>query len=1024
MVEERRPNPEQQAAIDFRQGPLRIIAGAGSGKSTTLVDSAVSLVRAGVQPNQILALTFTDAAAEELRQKMQVAIRELDANAEIDVDTYNAFGGRIVIEHAHLLNLPPQPRVLTPGEGTILLWRSIEQVTFRSLDLTWMRSGVYGSSSVISTVLNISSRLADEDREIDEYHDWALEQDEESMLDALDRVAMLEQYERSKAAAGAIDFADQIRLACEVLAEPEVRATYGQRYRYIMVDEYQDTNYAQRVMVRYLGSAVDQNVRVVGDPYQAIYGFRGAAPDNLDRFADTDFPTTTTITLGTNYRSTQPILDLANALWDDAPDANGTVLVTPDGKVVGTRPVIVEAATITDEIAWLANDLQFRNESGTAWSKMVILVRKNAQKKRYARMLAERGIPIEAVGGASLFESDVTRLMISMLRVLVDATDDPSLAHLLGSDRWGVDDAALFEVGRLRDARTESLFVAAERFAEDIGNPLAEQVRDCVSVIRGIAQRSRTQTLHATVDDIQRALFSTLDDVERDTINRFLRLVEDFEAGDVADPTVAELVVYLDLKQDSGDDTAGLSKADLGDADTVKIMTVHGAKGLEWPVVYIAAASQADFGINAYREPIFPDALARSWSPRPDRDEFPTKAAYDRADSTWKKDFLARDTRRIAYVAATRAQDDLVLTWSADDLKRTRPTELHEMFAAVAQLADHVVAPEAVAPVGRIALESFVRGNLRLVNSIAGDLATGEVPARGVRLALEAAWEEAGGNPGDVATAMDLAGVRIGMLERDLAGIAQTEAALAEVSDAVEDGGRLRLSFSSLDAFQTCPHRYYLDKVVGLPRYPVNSAGDYGTAVHAAIQKHGEAASRGEGLDLDAIWPVAPKASGAGSDGVHRIDPKDGFEQSVDASARVLLSEEPFALRMHGCEVVGFIDRVQELPDGTVEVVDFKTHRDLPSEEIRNASLQIPIYLLALRDREAATGLRVRRGVLHYLRHAVRHEITRNDAQLDALRGQIESLAEEMRTVSPTDHRASPEHCGRCAFREVCAFAV
>lgn len=1022
MVEERRPNPEQQAAIDFRQGPLRIIAGAGSGKSTTLVDSAVSLVRAGVQPNQILALTFTDAAAEELRQKMQVAIRELDANAEIDVDTYNAFGGRIVIEHAHLLNLPPQPRVLTPGEGTILLWRSIEQVTFRSLDLTRMRSGVHGNSSVISTVLNISSRLADEDREIDEYHDWALEQDEESMLDALDRVAMLEQYERSKGAAGAIDFADQIRLACEVLAEPEVRATYGQRYRYIMVDEYQDTNYAQRVMVRYLGSAVDQNVRVVGDPYQAIYGFRGAAPDNLDRFADTDFPTTTTITLGTNYRSTQPILDLANALWDDAPDANGTVLIAPDGKVAGSRPVIVEAATITDEIAWLANDLQFRNESGTAWSKMVILVRKNAQKKRYARMLAERGIPIEAVGGASLFESDVTRLMISMLRVLVDATDDPSLAHLLGSDRWGVDDAALFEVGRLRDARTESLFVAAERFAADIGNPLAEQVRDCVAVIRGIAQRSRTQTLHTTVDDIQRALFSTLDDVERDTINRFLRLVDDFEAGDVADPTVAELVVYLDLKQDSGDDTAGLSKADLGDADTVKIMTVHGAKGLEWPVVYIAAASQADFSMK-FREPVLPDELTRTSNPQPVLSDYKNPTQHKNATTAWRNEYKEKETRRIAYVAVTRAQEALTITWSISTGDRM-PTVLHDMFAGVAHLADHVVAPEAVAPVGRMALESFVRGNLRLINTIAGDLATGEVPVRDLRLALEAAWEGAGGNPGDVAMAMDLAGVRIGILERDLVAIAQTEAALAEVAEAVEDGGRLRLSFSSLDAFQTCPHRYYLDKVVGLPRYPVNSAGDCGTAVHAAIQKHGEAASRGERLDLDAIWPVAPKASGAGSDGVHRIDPKDGFEQSVDASARVLLSEEPFALRMRGCEVVGFIDRVQELPDGTVEVVDFKTHRDLPSEETRNASLQIPIYLLALRDREAATGLQVRRGVLHYLRHAVRHEITRTDAQLDALRGQIESLADEMRTVSPTDHRASPEHCGRCAFREVCAFAV
>ena len=148
ITESRIPNAQQQQAIDFRQGPLRIIAGAGSGKSTTLVDSAVALVESGAaRPNQILALTFTDAAAEDLRRKMNAAIQSIPTDTEIDVDTYNAFGSRIVVEHANRLNLPPQPRVITPGEGFILLWRAIDEITFHSLELSRMRGSTWGNPS-------------------------------------------------------------------------------------------------------------------------------------------------------------------------------------------------------------------------------------------------------------------------------------------------------------------------------------------------------------------------------------------------------------------------------------------------------------------------------------------------------------------------------------------------------------------------------------------------------------------------------------------------------------------------------------------------------------------------------------------------------------------------------------------------------------------------------------------------------------------------------------------------------------
>ena len=312
------PNIEQSAAIEWASGPLRIMAGAGAGKTYTLTQSIVSLIeRQLATPSQILALTFTNRATEQLRERITTALRSLPGQSEqVDIDTYHAFGGRIVSEHGHLLGLPPDPLLLTPAESWITLWRSLDQIEFTSPELANLRDRQH---SPLGKIVGLGSRLRDELRDLDDLAALIDDPDVETSPDTLDCLSALRVYEAAKRERGGIDYGDQIALACGLVERADVLAVYRNRYRYMLVDEYQDTNFAQSVMVRLLGSAIDANVRVVGDPNQAIYGFRGASPDNLERFASDDFPGAYTTPLQKNYRSTGSILAAANAIWEGDP---------------------------------------------------------------------------------------------------------------------------------------------------------------------------------------------------------------------------------------------------------------------------------------------------------------------------------------------------------------------------------------------------------------------------------------------------------------------------------------------------------------------------------------------------------------------------------------------------------------------------------------------------------------------------------------------------------------------------------
>ncbi|MDQ2682463.1 MAG: ATP-dependent helicase, partial [Chloroflexota bacterium] len=671
----------QRRAVDHREGPLRIVAGAGAGKTHTLTQSVLSLIKSGAaHPEQILALTFTRKAAEELRERMGKAVRALDPNlGDVDVDTYNAFGGRIVAQHGHKIGLPPDPTILSTSDAWILLWRVLDRIDFQTMDWTWPRGHGFGGGSPLRTIIDMGSRLRDELREPSDLAELLSEIGDGDNPDLGDICRALTVYDQRKHELGAIDYGDQIALACQLLERDEVRDFYAATYRFMMVDEFQDTNFAQRVMVRRLGAAVDANIRVVGDPNQAIYSFRGAAPDNLERFVAEDFPESETIPLTANYRSTIRILDFANALWDADPGEYRGNLEAAGGKL-GEKVVLAACVSFADEAAWIAREIARLRADGTPFRDIAILVRKNAPKRLLHRALTDLGVPIEVVGGSSLYEQREIRLLISALRVVAGEPDDTSFAHLLTSDRWGVDEASLYSIARHRE-RGESLVEVCRRIARRGGDAGAEMLAGFMESLDHLVQRAYLSTLPSLVDRIARDLLGALDPVPAANVARFKRVVQQFAESQLEAPSLKELVIYLDLLLSADPEDEAVSEVELGDADTVKLMTFHAAKGLEWPVVFVAMANSHDLTQSRPQPDILTPELVRASKGRPERGDFPPnpvgRAAFVEAVRAWEKSRAAEEERRVLYVALTRARDRLYLSWSANNPTRKTNSELH-----------------------------------------------------------------------------------------------------------------------------------------------------------------------------------------------------------------------------------------------------------------------------------------------------------------------------------------------------------
>ena len=598
-------NPVQRDAVAHSDGPLLVVAGAGSGKTRVLTHRIAHLIRdRGVSPFEILAITFTNKAADEMKHRVQALIGPVAQ--KMWVSTFHSACVRILRRDADLLGFPKQFTIYDQADATRLVGYVI-----RDLSLDTKR---FPSRSIHHAISAAKNDALDPEA----YAAAAQTIFERKIAD------IFREYQARLARAGAMDFDDLLAQALRLLREnPDVLDHYRQRFRYVLVDEYQDTNKVQNDLVILLTSE-HRNICVVGDQDQSIYAFRGADMRNIVEFEDA-FPDTTVVLLEQNYRSTQTILDAANAviannmsrkpkdLWTEVGDGDPIVRYRADDEV--------------DEAQWVSREIsRLHDETELSWGDIAVFYRTNAQSRVLEEHLMRVGIPYKVIGGTRFYDRREIKDAIAYLRSVINPTDEVSVKRILNEPKRGIGATSVGKLDAWATAHGSS-FMDALRRADDAGvsGKAIRGIEAFLAVLDGVGDLVAGSPGPLLEALLERSGYSEALDVER-TVESEGRLENLAElVGAAADfATVDEFLEQISL----------VSDADQLDDDPsyVVLMTLHAAKGLEFPAVFLIGMEDG----------VFPHLRSLT---EPDQLE---------------------EERRLAYVGITRARKRLYLShaWS------------------------------------------------------------------------------------------------------------------------------------------------------------------------------------------------------------------------------------------------------------------------------------------------------------------------------------------------------------------------
>ncbi len=617
-------NSAQREAIRYLDGPCLVIAGAGSGKTRVITQKIAHLVGAGMSGSAIAAITFTNKAATEMAERLGALVRLPEGERPL-VSTFHSLGVQILRRDCKRLGLKPSFSILDADDALAILQQSIVTTDRKLLRAAQSRISLWKNAMLGPDEAAAAAGDEFEHRIARAFRDYA---------------ATLAAYQ-------AVDFDDLIRLPVQLLRdEPEVVQAWRERLRYLLVDEYQDTNACQYELLRQLAGPRSA-FTAVGDDDQSIYGWRGATLANLAKL-QTDYPSLRVIKLEQNYRSSLTILRAANQLIANNPKLHDKRLWSELG--VGDPITVAACDDDEQEAESVVMRLQAHKfERRAKFSDYAVLYRGNHQARAFEQALRREKIPYLLSGGQSFFERAEIRDLMAYLRLLANDDDDPAFIRAVTTPRRGVGNTTLEALGAYSGQRHVSMFAALFElgFEARVAPRQLAPLRTFGEFINRIAWRAAREPAAQVLDDLVAAigyrehLFETLDD--KAAAQRWTNVCEfvDWLRKRAADEgsTLAQLAQSVSL----------LSQLDRKDenTDAVRLTTIHAAKGLEFPHVFVVGCEE---GLLPHRG----DAAA-------------TEAEATGSDEANVPDPLAsqriEEERRLMYVAVTRAQRSLTLTW-------------------------------------------------------------------------------------------------------------------------------------------------------------------------------------------------------------------------------------------------------------------------------------------------------------------------------------------------------------------------
>ena len=697
-------NPAQRRAVLHGDGPLLIVAGAGTGKTKVISHRIARLIAAkAARPDQILAVTFTEKAASEMEARVDVLVPYTSSFAEIS--TFNSFGERVLRDYALDAGYPPDFRLLADVDQAIFFRENL----FR-LPLDYYRP-LGQPTRHIQEVLGAIRRLKQEDVRPEDYLHYAEElgraaageTDRETARKHLELARVYAAYQELLRAQGLIDFEDQVTLVIDLLRRrPSVLDELRRRYRYILVDEFQDTNYVQFELVKML-AAGHRNLTVVGDDDQSIFRFRGASLSNILGFEEV-FPEAKRIVLTRNYRSTQPILDAAYRLirhndpnrleFKDQVDKRLRAATPGRGKSIH----MLTFDTLAHESDAVADRLLELRAAGAAWRDMAVLVRRNADADPYLRAFNMKEVPFRFSGSRGLYQQDEIKVLVAFIRAVTDFENSRDLFYLALSDVYKAEPYDMSRIAGYADKKNLSLHsvfkaVSAGTSPVEIAPATEETVKRIFADITAYVEMAGTKNAGAVVyaflerSGTLKSLVSPLTpeaEVRVKNIRLFFDKIKGFSEL-VENDSLRSFARYLDLLAEVGDNPA-TSEAEL-DEDAIHVLTVHKAKGLEFEAVFLVGLVEDRF---PGRE-------------RPERIPVPDGALKERLPG---RENYAQEERRLFYVAMTRARRALYMTWAKDygtrRLKKVSPFVLEALD--IPKMPEDVIKASVLEEIRRYAL--------------------------------------------------------------------------------------------------------------------------------------------------------------------------------------------------------------------------------------------------------------------------------------------------------------------------------
>jgi len=616
-------NDRQREAVLHKDGPIMIVAGAGSGKTKVLTTRIAHLMASGVDAFNILALTFTNKAAKEMKERVEHILGNNEAR-NLYIGTFHSVFARILRSEAHRLGYPNHFTIYDTDDA-----KSVVKTVINELNLDDKH---YKPSTVYNRISSAKNSLVTAAEYANDY--YIQQEDMRSNRPAISQI--FDAYVKRCFKNGAMDFDDLLLKFYEILKNfPDALSKYQHKFKYILIDEYQDTNPAQYEIIKLLG-AMHENVCVVGDDAQSIYSFRGATIENILQFQK-DYDDVKVVKLEQNYRSTKSILNTANEVIKNNKGQIPKDLWTENGD--GEKIRLVRTMTDNDEGKFVADTIQEQKLRNHFFNKdFAILYRTNAQSRAFEEALRRMAIPYTIYGGISFYQRKEIKDLIAYLRIIINPNDEEALKRIInfpvrGIGKTSIDKAVLF--ANENNISMWQVLEKAHAYGYKAGT--LQAIEEFVTMIKSFASMLQKQNAYEVAvhvgkqTNLVKELFNdkSTEGVQRyeniqELLNSIKEWVEspDNEDGEVVDKTLAAYLQQITLLTDADEKDP--------DADTVKLMTIHAAKGLEFGCVFAAGLE----------EMLFPNAMSINT-----REEL-------------------EEERRLFYVVITRAKKKLWITYA------------------------------------------------------------------------------------------------------------------------------------------------------------------------------------------------------------------------------------------------------------------------------------------------------------------------------------------------------------------------